>query len=148
MSKKWILTLTILMAIAAGGWLWWREALVAVTVVLPTRGPAVEAIYATGSVEPTVMLPIASRAAGDLVELHVDEGDQVRKGQALARLDDADLTNTVQELDARARLARLNLQRMQELVQHKWLPSMWTRPVPTWMQPRPCCDAPRRNAAS
>ncbi len=119
MRKKWILTLVILVPLSVGGLLWWREAPVAVTVVHPTRGPAVEAIYATGSVEPTVMLPIASRAAGDLVELQVDEGDQVRKGQTLARLDDADLANTVQELDARAHLARLNLQRMQELVQRK-----------------------------
>jgi RND family efflux transporter MFP subunit len=119
MRKKWMLTLLIGIPMVAGGWLWWRESVVAITVVAPTRGPAVEAIYATGTVEPTVMLPIASRAAGDLVELDVDEGDQVRKGQALARLDDADLTNTVQELDARALLARLNLQRMQELVQRK-----------------------------
>ena len=119
MRSKWTLILVIGALMAAGGWLRWRESPVAITVVAPTRGPAVEAIYATGTVEPTVMLPIASRAAGDLVELHVDEGDQVHKGQALARLDDADLTNTVQELDARARLARLNLQRMQELVQRK-----------------------------
>jgi len=119
MRSKWTLILVIGALMAAGGWLWWRESPVAIIVVAPTRGPAVEAIYATGTVEPTVMLPIASRAAGDLVELHVDEGDQVRKGQALARLDDADLTNSVQELDARALLARLNLKRMQELVQRK-----------------------------
>ena len=119
MSKKWSLTLTIIVVMSIGGWLWWRESPVAVTVVYPTRGPAVEAIYATGTVEPSVVLPIASRAAGNLIELPVDEGDQVRKGQTLARLDDADLANTVQELDARARLARLNLQRMQELAQRK-----------------------------
>ncbi len=119
MRGKWILTLVIGVFLAAAGWLWWRQSPVAVTLVLPTRGPAVEAIYATGTVEPSVMLPIASRAAGNLIELPVDEGDQVRKGQALARLDDADLTNTVQELEARARLARLSLQRMQDLAQRK-----------------------------
>ncbi len=119
MRSKWTLILVIGVLVAAGGGLWWRETPVAVSVVQPTRGPAVEAIYATGSVEPTVMLPIASRAAGNLVDLLVDEGDQVREGEILARLDDADLADTVQELDARARLARLNLQRMQELVQRK-----------------------------
>jgi RND family efflux transporter MFP subunit len=119
MSKQWSLTLTILVVMSLGGWLWWHEAPVAVTVVSPTRGPAVEAIYATGTVEPSVMLPIASRTAGHLIELPVDEGDQVRKEQTLARLDDSDLANTVQELDARARLAHLNLQRMQELAQRK-----------------------------
>ncbi|MFD2111333.1 efflux RND transporter periplasmic adaptor subunit [Thiorhodococcus fuscus] len=118
MRSKWTLILMGVL-LAAGGWLWWRETPVAVTVVHPTRGPAIEAIYATGSVEPTVMLPIASRAAGNLVELNVDEGDQVGKGQTLARLEDTDLTNTVQELEARARFARLNLERMQELAQRK-----------------------------
>ena len=119
MRSQWLLTLVIIAMLIGGGWLWRQQAPVTVAVIAPTRGPAVEAIYATGTVEPSVMLPIASRAAGNLVELPVDEGAQVRKGQALARLDDADLTNTVQELEARARLARLSLQRMQELAQRK-----------------------------
>lgn len=119
MSKIWSLTLTILVVVSVGGWFWWRAAPIVVTLVAPTRGPAVEAIYATGTVEPSAMLPIASRAAGNLIEQPVDEGDQIRQGQTLARLDDADLANTVQELDARARLARLNLERMRELAQRK-----------------------------
>jgi RND family efflux transporter MFP subunit len=81
----------------------------------------VEAIYATGTVEPTVMLPIAPRVAGNLVEIAVDEGSQVRKGQTLARLDDTDLANTVEELSARARFARLNLERIQALIDRKVL---------------------------
>ena len=91
MRKAWVWVLGIIALAAVAGVLWWREGPVAVTVVAPTRGPAIEAIYATGTVEPTVMLPIAPRVAGRLVELNVDEGNQVRKGQVLARLDDADL---------------------------------------------------------
>lgn len=106
---------------AAGGVYWWREGPVAVSVVKPTRGPAVEAVYATGTVEPTVMLPIAPRQAGYLAELNVDEGDRVRKDQTLARLDDADLRNTVEELTARAEFARAQYQRTQELVNRKLL---------------------------
>ena len=121
MRKGWISTLAIGLSIAAGGFLWWRMAPIAVTVVAPTRGPAVEAIYATGTVEPSVMLPIAPRVAGNLVEIAVDEGSQVRKGQTLARLDDTDLANTVEELSARARLARLNLQRIEALIDRKVL---------------------------
>ncbi|MBP1150306.1 MULTISPECIES: efflux RND transporter periplasmic adaptor subunit [Methylocaldum] len=116
MQRKWIWILAIGVLAAAGGIYWWREGPVTVTVVTPTRGPAVEAIYATGTVEPTVMLPIAARQAGHLVELNVDEGSQVRKGQVLARLDDADLRNTVEELAARVRFARTQYQRLQELV--------------------------------
>ncbi|HYE37521.1 efflux RND transporter periplasmic adaptor subunit [Methylocaldum sp.] len=116
MPKKWIWTLAIGVLAAAGGIFWWREGPVAVTVVAPTRGPAVEAIYATGTVEPSVMLPIAPRQAGHLIELNVDEGSRVRKGQVLARLDDSDLSNIVKELAARARFARTHYQRLQELV--------------------------------
>ncbi|HEX6974540.1 MAG TPA: efflux RND transporter periplasmic adaptor subunit, partial [Vicinamibacterales bacterium] len=84
-------------------------------IVSPTRGPAVDAIYATGTVEPTVMLPIAPRVAGRLVQLNTDEGASVRKGQVLARLDDADLASSVAEYEARARFAQDQLRRTEEL---------------------------------
>jgi len=94
----------------------WRLGPTAVQVVQPTRATAVEAIYATGSVEPTVMLPIAPRVAGTLAVLEVDEGSRVHKGQVLARLEDTDLVNTVDELTARARYARENFERTEDLV--------------------------------
>ncbi|MDV7393540.1 hypothetical protein RZS08_19350, partial [Arthrospira platensis SPKY1] len=66
-----------------GGWAaWWWFGPVTVEITHPTRGPAVRAIYATGTVEPTIMLPIAPRNAGRLMELQVDEGESVREGQA------------------------------------------------------------------
>ncbi|CAI8844302.1 efflux RND transporter periplasmic adaptor subunit [Methylocaldum szegediense] len=119
MRKKWIWILAVGVLAVAGSIFWWREGPIVVTVVTPTRGPAVEAIYATGTVEPTVMLPIAPRQAGHLVELKVDEGSEVRKGQVLARLDDEDLKNTVEELTARMWFARTQYERLQELVRRK-----------------------------
>jgi RND family efflux transporter MFP subunit len=101
--------------------LWWREAPVLVRVVAPTRGPAVEAIYATGTVEPTVMMPIAPRVAGRIAELNVDEGGRVAKGQVLARLDDSDLASTVEELQARARYAQSQYERAQNLVRQGFM---------------------------
>jgi RND family efflux transporter MFP subunit len=111
----WIAVAIALGALAAYGW--WREGPVTVTLVTPTRGPAVEAIYATGSVEPTVSMPIAPRVAGRLIALNADEGSSVRKGQVLARLDDADLASTVDELAARATFARAQYERMRNLVE-------------------------------
>jgi RND family efflux transporter MFP subunit len=116
MRWKWIVVVALLAAAAAGALYWRRSGPVTVDLVAPTRGPAVDAIYATGTVEPTVMLPIAPRVAGRLTELNVDEGARVRKGQVLARLDDADLESTVAELEARARFARDQLRRNEELV--------------------------------
>lgn len=100
------LVLTTLLAAGAAGLWWWRMGPLTVAVTRPERGDAVDAIYATGSVEPTVMLPIAPRVGGRLAQRLVDEGAQVRKGQVLARLDDADLTSTVEEQNARVDYAR------------------------------------------
>jgi len=116
MGNKWLGVVIAAVLVAAAAF-WWRvEGPVAVTVIEPTRGPAVDAIYATGTVEPTVMLPIAPRVAGRLVDLNVDEGAKVRKSQILAKLDDADLASTVDELAAREQFARSQYERTQSLL--------------------------------
>lgn len=105
----------------AGTLAWRRWGSLEVEIVRPMRGPAIEAVFATGSVEPSVMVPIAPRTAGRLAEIGIDEGAAVRKGQVLARLDDRDLASTVEELAARARHARLQFERAQALVTRKFL---------------------------
>ena len=119
-SGLWILFVVVLVTAAGTAW-WWLDGPIAVRVVTPTRGPAVDAIYATGTVEPTVMLPIAPRVAGRLLELKADEGNSVRKGQLLARLDDADLASTVDELEARAIFAQSQYERAQTLVRQGFM---------------------------
>jgi RND family efflux transporter MFP subunit len=115
----WV-SLVIVLGVAAGI-AWWLEGPIAVSIVTPTRGPAVDAIYATGTVEPTVMLPIAPRVAGRLIELKADEGSTARKGQTLARLDDTDLASTVDELEARARFAQSQYDRAQNLARQGFM---------------------------
>jgi RND family efflux transporter MFP subunit len=67
------------------------------------------------------MLPIAPRVGGRIVDLNVDEGTTVRKGQVLARLDDADLVGTVEELEARARYAQSQHERIENLVRQGFM---------------------------
>jgi len=93
---------------------------VQIEVATPTRGPAVEAVYATGTVEPTVMMPIAPRVAGRLVKLSVDEGARVRKGQLLAQLEAQDMRDTVSELDARRAQAQRDYDRAAKLLREGW----------------------------
>ena len=114
--RIWPIVTGLAVVAAAGAAYWWRDGPVSVDVLQPTRGAAVEAIYATGTVEPTVMLPIAPRVAGRIVALLTDEGRAVRKGEALARLESDDLASTVTELGARARYAHAEYERMQTLV--------------------------------
>lgn len=65
------------------------------------KGMAVEAVYATGTVEATVMLPISARITARLMQLNTDEGHDVKKSDVLAQLEDADLQKTLDELKAR-----------------------------------------------
>jgi len=105
-------------ATAAVAWWQWPAR---VEVAPVTRGPAVEAVYATGTVEPTVMIPLAPRSGGRLAAVQVEEGARVRRGQVLARIESGDLDQTVQEMSAREQLARTNYERARDLVAQKFV---------------------------
>ena len=88
-------------------------------VIHPHRGLAVQAVYATGTVEPLVMLPIAPRIAARLKELHVDEGATVEKDQLLARLEDEVLRQTIRELQANEAFLKQEFERKQTLLKQR-----------------------------
>jgi RND family efflux transporter MFP subunit len=85
-----------------------------------TRGPAIQAVYATGTVEASVTIRIAPQIGGRLIELNADEGSVVKAGDALARLDDSDLRASVAELEARARYAEQQFERASMLQNKGW----------------------------
>ncbi len=90
----------------------------AVVVVHPARGAAVQAVYATGTVEATVMMPISPRASARLMELNVDEGDSVTKGQILAQLEGEDVKQSINQLKAREEFAKKEFERNAILVKN------------------------------
>jgi multidrug efflux system membrane fusion protein len=106
MKKFLILGLVMcaLLTLAWAGMRWLGSESIEVTH--PTRGAAVLAVYATGTVEATVMLPVASRISAKLAELNVDEGSKVKKGQILARLEDADLQSGLRQLQLQEDLTK------------------------------------------
>ena len=72
--------------------------------------PLYESVLATGTVVPWRELPIGSETGGlSVVEVLVDEGDQVRKGQLLARLDDSLLKAQIAQQEASVAEAAANL---------------------------------------
>lgn len=87
-----------------------------VDVTNPRRGPAVKAVYATGTVEPSVMMPIAARLGARLTSLQADEGSDVKEGQTLAELESDDLQQQLSELKAREELAQRNYARSESLL--------------------------------
>ncbi|WP_374437482.1 efflux RND transporter periplasmic adaptor subunit [Inhella sp.] len=117
--KRW-LWLLLPLALLIAALLWWQRP-TPVQLVGPTRGEAIEAVFATGSVEPVLQLPVAPRVGGRVIELLVDEGQAVKKGQLLARLETAELEAQLQELAARERQAQLALDRVETLVKQNFM---------------------------
>src|SRR5439155_706179 len=83
----WLIPFALLL-----GWCGWYVARpVAVTVTAATRGPAIEAVYATGTVEADPRVEVKAKVSGTVAQLAVKEGDRVKAGQLLARLDNKTL---------------------------------------------------------
>ena len=95
----------------------WRSSAPLVRVGAPTLGPAVEAVYATGVVEPVTWAKVASLARGRIVAHCGCEGRTVKAGQVLARLDEKEQAARVRELEARETFLHLELDRYRKLVQ-------------------------------
>jgi RND family efflux transporter MFP subunit len=91
--------------------LWLAVRAPAVTVVKPERGPAVEAIYATGTVEPVRWVKAGPTLAGRIVEFRCLEGVMVAQGEVLARLDDALARARLAEVEAMVRFRQLEVDR-------------------------------------
>jgi len=112
----------VLVLIAGLAWVGWRLAAPqTVTVVQPARAPAVQAVYATGTVEASITIRVAPQVAGRLFELKADEGQAVKAGEVLARLDDSDLRASVSELEARAVFATQQFERVNALLDKGWV---------------------------
>jgi RND family efflux transporter MFP subunit len=117
----WLIALLLLAGVAA--WVFLAPApfllpkvqTTSVQVVTPTEASTV--LTATGYTYARERAAVGSRVIGRVVELKVDEGDKVRKGDVIAVLDSADLRASIQEVEAqiveaRARLA--NAQREEQ----------------------------------
>lgn len=105
--------------ILAAAWMYHEASPAALVVAHPVRGTAVRGAYATGTVEASVMMPIAPRSGARLMELKVDEGSRVTKGQVLAQLEDDDLRHTLDELRTREATAKKDYDRNAMLVKQK-----------------------------
>lgn len=106
-------------ALAAAGVLGWFMLLrpIDVTVVAVHRGPAIEAVYATGVVEAIKAARIGTTVAGRIDMLSVDEGASVHAGDVLAQLDDRQARQHVADAKARLATAEEELARGRELAQ-------------------------------
>ncbi len=118
---KRIAVIAVVLAVVAGGaWIYrGRAALNPVDegprTARVTRGSLTHSVSATGTLRPYSQVEVRSRATGTVVEVYVQEGDPVSKGQLLVVIDDRDAraeyeTRTAQLASAQARLEQARSQ--------------------------------------
>ncbi len=115
MLRRLLLLLALVAAGGAGVWAWYGLPPTVATAPA-TTGPAIEAVYATGSVEPVQWARVGPATRARLTAVLVEEGDRVTEGQPLARLDDRQSRAMVDEAEARASFAEEDLVRTRTLV--------------------------------
>lgn len=71
-----------------------------VSVVPVTKRDLTSQVYGNGTVEAKVVVGVSSKITGRIVELYADQGDHVRRGQLLARLESDDLLHQQQQSEA------------------------------------------------
>lgn len=73
------------------------------------RRDIVVSAVASGVVEPVTTVEVKSKASGEIIMVGVEEGDQVRQGQLLVRVDPRIPSNAVVEAEADSQVARAEL---------------------------------------
>lgn len=111
------LTVAVLILAIAAGLLWWLFGRgPVVSAQAPTRGTAVEIVYATGAVEPVRWAKVTSLIRQRIVEICECEGRSVKRGDVLARLDNKEIRAQLHEVQAKEDFARREVARTTELV--------------------------------
>jgi RND family efflux transporter MFP subunit len=108
----WIAVAAVLAALA-GAYYFLRST--PLQIATPSRGPAVEGVYATGTVEPVRYAQIGSKLASRIVEVRVKENEAVSAGDALAVTDKSEDASNVSQLGAKLALAETDAERARKL---------------------------------
>lgn len=112
--KKFVIIAVILVALIAG-FIVLSGGEKHIETVSPTYTSAVQAVYATGTVEPVQMIPISPKMSARIVSLESDEGHAVTQGQMLAQLESEDMQQSLIEAEARLTQAQREWNRSQTL---------------------------------
>ena len=115
MRARIIIPLLLFLLALAGAWVW-RSLPPSVAVATATTGPAVQAVYATGNVEPVHWAKVGPAVRARITAVLVEEGARVAEGQPMARLDDREAQHRAEEDEARANFAQEDLARVRTLV--------------------------------
>ena len=114
--KKSIWWLVVIVVIGSGGYMWYgstEEADAGINMLDRTavarRGDLVVSITATGVVKPIERVEVKSKASGEIITLPIEEGDVVKKGDLIARLDRTTAQNDYDQNEAALAVAKATL---------------------------------------
>lgn len=115
--RTWIILIAALLLVGGGGYAAYTRYLAraeepaghVLQTATVTRGDIVITVDGSGELVPAAELGLAFRTGGVLSEVRVEAGDQVRKGDLLARLETDDLERAVAEAEVQVQLAQLEL---------------------------------------
>jgi len=93
-----------------------------VTVAKVTRERLVQTVPGTGRIQPEIQVDISANVSGEIVALHVEEGDRVKKGDLLVSLDREKYAAALEQFqsalkssEASLEKSRSEMRRVQEL---------------------------------
>ena len=111
-----LLVAILLIAAGGGGYYAWTNVIhvESVTTAIATQAPVSEAIYGTGTVEPARWAKVVPLQRRRLVDLCLCEGQQVKAGQSLGRMDDAEERSALNELQISYQQAQRDLDRAEK----------------------------------
>lgn len=108
------IAVVVLLALGLAAFAFWRGP--EVSLVAAVRGDAAEVVYATGVVEPVHWAKITALQRKRITELCRCEGEPVKKGDVLARLDDTEEQAVLTEIEARLERLKADATRLAKLV--------------------------------
>ncbi|HWO56657.1 MAG TPA: efflux RND transporter periplasmic adaptor subunit [bacterium] len=126
----WVLGVLII----CGGAYWWHSTRsqsapgdeIFKRTAVARRGDMVVSISATGRIDPIEKVEVKSKASGEIIELPIEEGDVVRRGDLIARLDRRTAQNDYDQAQADYSVAEVTvrqrereLKRLQTLFENK-----------------------------
>ena len=124
-----IVLLLVIAAAAAGGWYYFGkqdDKQPELTTTKVSRGEIIQAVTATGDLQPVVTVDIGAQVSGQIKEVLVDFNSRVKAGDVLARIDESTPTQRLRQAEADLesakasnRLTAINVQRTRELFEKK-----------------------------
>jgi RND family efflux transporter MFP subunit len=112
--KKIIIWIIVILAVAAGGYFYFKskKPKIEYTTAEVAKGNLTQTVSVTGTINPDRKYELAFETTGKVLEMNVDVGDQITKGQRLAKIDPGTLLSELRRAEAEASVQKQTLYNM------------------------------------